>query len=69
MREKIEQKESEKSRKKEKKRKKTKNKKQKKDNIMGMHQQVDFPLSPSKSYPLSKKGKKVFLLRTLTIQV
>ena len=58
MKGKIEQKESRKARKNKKIRKKTK--KQKKDNTVGMHQQVDFPLSPSKSYPLLKRKNKVF---------
>ena len=57
-REKIEQKESEKSRKKGKDKKE--NKKQKRDNTMGMHQQVDFPLSPSKSYPFLRRERKFF---------
>ena len=58
MKGKIEQKESRKARKKKKIRKKTK--KQKKDNIVGMHQQVDFPLSPLKSYLLLKRKIKFF---------
>ena len=58
MKKKIEQKESRKARKKKKIRKKTK--KKKKDNTMGMHQQVDFPLSLSKSYPLLKRKRKFF---------
>ena len=39
---------------------KKENKKQKKDNTVGMHQQVDFPLSPSKSYPLLKRKRDFF---------
>ena len=35
-----------------------KTKKTKKVNTVGMHQLVDFPLSPSKSYSLPKKRKK-----------
>ena len=37
-----------------------KTKKQKKDNMVGMHQQVDFPLSPLKSYSLPKRKRKFF---------
>ena len=63
---KIEQKESRKARKRKKIRKKTK--KQKKDNTVGMHQQVNFLLSPSKSYSLPKR-KESFSVGALTIQV
>ena len=41
---------------------KKENKKTKKVNTVGMHQLVDFPLSPSKSYSLPKKRKKDFCL-------
>ena len=45
---------------KEKKKDKKENEKQNKDNTVGMHQQVDFPFSPSKSYSLPKRKKKFF---------
>ena len=41
---------------------KKENEKTKKVNMVGMHQLVDFPLSPSKSYSLPKKRKKDFCL-------
>ena len=46
----------------ERKKNKKENEKTKKVNTLGMHQQVDFPLSPSKSYSRPKRERKVFCL-------
>ena len=62
MKEKQNRKKVKKVRERKKDKKENKNEKIKKVNTVSMHQQVDFPLSPSKSYSRPKRKRKVFCL-------